>query len=565
MEVAMPEDLSQIGANVIAFLPTLLSAILILVVGWIVAVLISRLVGRLLHKTSIDDRLASTLKGGSPERIPVERWISTAVFWLIMVFVIIIFLQTLNLGQVSEPLNVLLAQILAFIPNLIAAGLLALLAFVIATVLRMIISRVLSASMFTKRVTDSADVQQADQATIGQTIGNVVFWLVLLLFLPAILDTLNLGGMLSPIQLMVTSILSALPNILGFALILIVGWLVARIIRQIVANLLVSVGVDRLVERTGGPAALRERRISDVLATIVFVLIMVPVAIAAFNVLNIPAISVPAAAMLTTFLNALPAIFAAILLLVIAYFIARFVGTFVASLLAGIGFDRIFSSSGIIPVTSFRDTTAGEDARSTVRRTAEPGEVQPGRTTPSEIVGYIVTVAILLFAAMEAASLLGFEALVVLIGGFIAAAGNVLVGLLIFGIGLYLANFADRMIRNTGSSQANVLAPAARIAILVFSGALALRQMGLGQDIVNLAFGLLLGAVAIAAAIAFGLGGREVAGDVLERWRNRIQVEASKPPRPAPMRTPRQVEIPVTSSTEETDDTVETFPTDEQP
>jgi hypothetical protein len=168
-------------------------------------------------------------------------------------------------------------------------------------------------------------------------------------------------------------------------------------------------------------------------------------------------------------------------------------------------------------------------------------------------VGYIVTVAILLFAAMEAANLLGFEGLAVLISGFIAAAGNVLVGLLVLAIGLYLANLADRLIRNTGSSQANVLAPAARIAIIVFSAALALRQMGLGEDIVNLAFGLLLGAVAVAAAIAFGLGGREVAADALDRWRNRIREETSKPPKPAPapMRSPREVAIPVTSDEDE--------------
>jgi hypothetical protein len=521
----MPESLSQLGTNLIAFLPTLLSAIIILVVGWIAAVFISRLVERLLHRTSLDDKIASSLKGGSPERIPIEKWISTVVFWLIMVFVIITFLQTLDLGQISQPLNIMLAQMLGYIPNVIAAALLTVVAFVVATVLRIVISRVLSSSLFTRRVTETADVQQANHESIGQTIGNVVFWLVLLLFLPAILDALQLGGLLAPVQIMITGILGVLPNLLGFALILIVGWLVARIIRGIVSNLLASVGVDRLVERAGVPGTLRERRISDILATIVFVLIMVPVAIAAFNVLNIPAVSEPAAAMLTTFLNALPAIFAAVLLLVIAYFIARFVGTFVASLLAGIGFDRVFS--GIIPVTSFRETTPGQDARSTVRRTGEPGEVQPGRTTPSEIVGYIVTVAILLFAAMEAANLLGFEGLAVLISGFIAAAGNVLVGLLVLAIGLYLANMADRLIRNTGSSQANVLAPAARIAIIVFSAALALRQMGLGEDIVNLAFGLLLGAVAVAAAIAFGLGGREVAADALDRWRNRIREETS--------------------------------------
>jgi hypothetical protein len=105
-----------------------------------------------------------------------------------------------------------------------------------------------------------------------------------------------------------------------------------------------------------------------------------------------------------------------------------------------------------------------------------------------------------------------------LVSQFIVAAGQVLLGLVIFGIGLYLADLADRVIRSSGAAQANILAPAARISIIIFSGALALRQMGIAEDIVNMAFGLLLGAVAVAVAIAFGLGGREVAERQLERW-----------------------------------------------
>ena len=63
-----------------------------------------------------------------------------------------------------------------------------------------------------------------------------------------------------------------------------------------------------------------------------------------------------------------------------------------------------------------------------------------------------------------------------------------------------------------------MLGQIARLAIIAFVGAMALIQMGIGTEIVSLAFGLLLGAIAIAVAISFGLGGRDVASEQLRDW-----------------------------------------------
>ncbi len=534
----MPDSFNELGATLAAFLPNLLIALAILIGGWLIAFIISKLVESLLHRTSLDDRLASAMRGGSPDRIPVERGIALVVFWIIMLFVILIFLNTLNLGTVSRPVGNLLNDIVAFLPNLLAAAALTVLAFVIATVLRLVLTRVLSGSMFSQRISDTAQMDARNRITIGQTIGNVVYWLVLLLFLPAILDALELQGILAPVQGMVNSILGALPNIFGAALVLIVGYFIARIVRQIVANLLAGVGVDRLSARTGADAALRNNRLSDLIATVVFVLILIPVAIAALNILNIPAISGPASDMLTRVLNAIPAIFGAFLLLAIAYFIARLVASLVSNLLAGMGFNRLFAENGPIPVSGLNipATGAGEG---TFRSTTDPNQTVSsttgtGRTMPSDVIGWVVMIAILLFAAAEAANMLGFETLTLLIGQFVVAAWNILFGLVIFAVGLWLSTVAYRMIRNTGATNAHILATAARIAILIFAGALALRQMGIAESIVNLAFGLMLGAVAVAAAIAFGIGGRGVAADLLERWRGQLRDEAHRTPPPIP-------------------------------
>jgi hypothetical protein len=124
----------------------------------------------------------------------------------------------------------------------------------------------------------------------------------------------------------------------------------------------------------------------------------------------------------------------------------------------------------------------------------------------------------MLFASIEALRLLGFASVAELVTSFTAFAGQIVLGLIIFAIGLYLANLAANTIVAADTKQTTMLALVARISITVLAGAMALRQMGLADEIINLAFGLLLGAIAVAAALAFGLGGREIAARQLEEW-----------------------------------------------
>jgi hypothetical protein len=498
----MPELIDQFLETLPDYLPNALEALAILVGGWLVALLVAAIVRRILRRTTIDNKIAAFIWGGEAVedgRIDIERWVGKAVYYLIMLFVIVAFLQAFNLTSVAEPINQLLNQILAYLPLILEAAVLLLIAWVIASGLKLIIFRILKTAKLDERLSSQADVEAPEQVSITNTIGNVVYWLVFLIFLPAVLSTLELQGLLSPVQGMVDEILGVLPNILGAGMILLVGWLAARIVRKIVTGLLVGVGVDRLGDQTGLEAALGGQQLSNVLGTIIYVLILIPVAIGALDVLQIPAVSEPASQMLTTILNALPAIFGALLLIGIAYFVARLVGTYVTNFLNGIGFDKVLSWIGV------------------------EGEVAEGQKTPSEIVGYLTVVAIMFFAVIEAANMLGFTILADIVSKVLVAAGGVLMGVVVFGLGLYLAKLAHRVIRDAGGSQAHILAPVARIAIIVFSGTLALRQMGFAEEIVNLAFGLLLGAIVVAAALAFGLGSRDIAARELERWLEKLR------------------------------------------
>ena len=118
-----------------------------------------------------------------------------------------------------------------------------------------------------------------------------------------------------------------------------------------------------------------------------------------------------------------------------------------------------------------------------------------------------------------------FLVLAELVAQFMVFAGHVLLGLVIFGIGLFLSNLASRTVEASSAAQAPLLALAARVSILVLAGAMALRQMGLANEIITLAFGLLLGSIAVAAAVAFGIGGRELAADALKSWTSKLEAE----------------------------------------
>lgn len=187
-----------------------------------------------------------------------------------------------------------------------------------------------------------------------------------------------------------------------------------------------------------------------------------------------------------------------------SYVIGRVVAGLVANLLAGLGFNVVLARLGL-----------GK----------EPAE---GERTSSAVAGSLTLVAIMLFAATEAARLLGFAAVANLLVEFLFLAGRILLALAIFGVGLYLARLAANAVRATGSAQAGLLATAARIAIILLTGAMALRHMGLANEIINLAFGLVVGAAAVAIAIAFGLGGRDAASRQLEGWIKSIKSEESR-------------------------------------
>jgi hypothetical protein len=306
-------------------------------------------------------------------------------------------------------------------------------------------------------------------------------------------------GLLAPVESMVDEILAMLPNVLAAGVIGAVGWFVARILRDLVTNLLAATGADRI----GQQAGLRgTTTLSRLVGLVVYVFVLVPALIAALNALRIEAISEPATAMLGAFLAAIPNVVGAGLILAVAWLVSGFIANLATSLLAGVGFDALPAKLGL-------------------------ARAFEGRTTPSQLVGRLVVFFVMLFAAVEAADRLGFAEVSALGATLIEFGGQVLLGVVIIGVGFWLSNLAYDAVRRLDGANVGVVASITRFAILGLVIAMGLRAMGLADDIVNLAFALTLGSVAVAIALAFGLGGREAAGRQMEYWLTRLRGEAA--------------------------------------
>jgi len=375
----------------------ILKALAILVVGWVVAKAVSIATKKVLDKTELDNKLAAKITGGKAADVALEAGVSRFVYWLVMLFVLMAVLEALGLTIVTEPINAFVTKILGFLPQVLAAAVLAAIAWAVATVLRVVVANLLGAFQIDERLSEKAG-DEMKRISLASTLADAVYYLVWLLFLPQIIDALEMEG-LSPVKDMVGQILGFLPSLFGALIIFSLFYVVARIVQR--------------------------------LAT---------------------------------------------------------------SLLSGVGFDRLPEWLGL-------------------------GAPRSGSGSASAIAGYVILAILLFLGGVQAFTTLGLETVSTLAEELLAGLFNIVVAVVIFGVGLLLSRVAFKAISPSGEGQSALLGNVARAAILIFTGAMALFRAGLASEIVTLAFGALIVGLALAAALAFGLGGREEAAKIVADWR----------------------------------------------
>ncbi|GAB3189259.1 mechanosensitive ion channel [Nesterenkonia suensis] len=406
---------------------------------------------------------------------------------------------------------------LGLVEKLVIALVILLVTWILAKVVKWAVVKLVTRVPFFQRGEDRGQ-------SLGDGIGQIASLLIWLFGLVAILQVFALEQVLGPVQELLHVSLGFLPNIIAAGVIFFIGFVIARLVKQLIEATIGRVNfhglfnraksaADRTSATAAGPAqgaaeqapqgyspeaADLNRRITSTIANVVFAVIVIVVGIAALQVLGISAISEPATAMLDMILNAIPAIIAAALILGVGVLIAKFIGDLLDSTLSSIGTDRFAANLGI----------------------------EPQQASVSSILAKVAQVAIVLFFAIMAARALNFPEITLILNEVLSLGGRVLFGAVIIGVGFFIANL---LARTVGGGTASTIIRYGTLALFIAMG---LQYMGIADSIINLAFGAVVVGGALAAALAFGLGGRETAARTLKKLEGKVgDQEAPTAPR----------------------------------
>lgn len=379
--------------------------------------------------------------------------------------------------------------------SVIAAALILLVAFVVAGIVRSSVLKLLGkgkVGQFLDKL-DSAGGEDGKPGSTREFIGKLVHLLVFLLFVPGIFSVLGMREAISPVTSLLNVVWGYVPNIVAAVIVLVAGCFVAKLVRQILVPVFSKLNVDKLQEKAGVEVP-GTAKLSNTLAYIVYVFILVPMIIMALDVLNISVISTPAVHMLDMIFSFIPSLFVGLVIIVVGCMIGKFAGQIVTRLIASAGLDAKLSKL--------------------------LDEERDNKFELSKFAGTITYAVVVIFFVVEGVNVLRLEVLTNIGSVVISYMPAVLSAVLILAICFVAGSVASRALSSRGHGAYGLIAKGAILTVGVF---MVLSQLGIAEEIVNSAFKLILAAVAVAFAISFGVGGREFASRTLKKLEDSIE------------------------------------------
>ena len=339
--------------------------------------------------------------------------------------------------------------------------------------------------------------------SIPELLGKLGFILTVLFFLPGIFDRFGLNNISAPLTGMLGTFLGYIPRLIGAALLLFLGFVIAKIVQQLTMGFLERVKVDKLKDKMGltdsddsEEPSKNALSIADLGGKVLYVIVLIPFIIAALEVLSIDTITDPAVTMLMSITAIIPQILAAGILILIGIFIAKLVGDLVENIIDGFGLsDKVADVMDEPRATGF----------------------DLGR-----VVGIVVKALIVLFFTVQAFDLIGLTIFQTIGGAVIAYLPMILSALLILLGGYVLGSVSKRFIVDT-LPQARFAAMIIKGVIITIAALMALSHLGIGALFVETLFIAIIVASAVAFAIAFGIGGRDFARNILQKLEKNME------------------------------------------
>ena len=377
-------------------------------------------------------------------------------------------------------------RIVNFLPDLLGALLVLLVGWLIARGIKALIVKMLRKTTWDERVFGTDNIKDTNVF-----VGNIFYYLIMIIVLLIALEILGISEVLTPLENMINEFLLFIPNLIGAVLIAFIGYVLAKF----VANLIHIGGgiIDRWVDKTGFKDT---NKLVDIIRKIVFIVIFIPFLIQAFNTLQLEAISEPANDILYGFTELIGEIIIAALILIVFIWGGKYLANFLEDLFRSLGLDR------------------------TAEKIQIHNMIGVGQSL-SKLIANIIYFFLVFFGIITAVEILGLSRLTEILHDILEITGQILFGIAILAIGNYISLLIYNTMTRSGKN--HFIAGVVRWSALALFIAIALRTMGIANEIVELAFGLILGAIAVAVALSYGLGGREAAGehfrDIIQKFR----------------------------------------------
>ncbi|NRD20346.1 mechanosensitive ion channel [Winogradskyella eckloniae] len=375
------------------------------------------------------------------------------------------------MDYLTELFNKLTASFGESLSGVIAAVLILIIGWFIAGFVKRVTTKLIKKTGVDEKLKNS-------KLKLSSFIGKLLYFLVMIFVFMLALGKLGLTDVLDPVKNLLNGFTNYIPNIIGAGLVAYIGYMLATIVSE-----LVELSGDTIQKFTPKLKLPEHINVVSILKKIVFIFIFIPILISAFHILDMKAISEPATTMLSSFFEAIPRILVATIIILVFVFVGRFVAQLLKELLQSLNVDGLVSKMNISEYV--------------------------GTKSVAHFISNIAYALIVVFGMLTAFEKLEFTQLTEIIDTVLAYAGKILFGIVIIGIGLIISNLFTKALNSKNNP---FVVSIVKISIIAIFLAIGLRSMGIADEIVNLAFGITLGTVALTVVLSFGLGGREAAG-----------------------------------------------------
>lgn len=384
-------------------------------------------------------------------------------------------------------------SLLQLIPDLVLAAIFIVIAVVVAGLAKKLIVKLLKACKFEKLLT-KIGVKAENSESIISFIGKLVYFIIILLFVPGILDNLGLSSVANPITSMISTFIAYIPKLVAAGLVLAIGIFLAKLVKDILKPVLNALKVDKLQEKLGVKTN-EKFTFSNIIVNIIYGLIILVVVASALDQIGLDVISNPVNNIVASIFGIIPNILAAIVVIAIGVFIANLVANLLCGLLVSVGADSLIEK-----------ITGNSESKLSISKIC------------STVVKYLIAVIFVI----EGVQAIGLPILTTIGMAIIGYLPELLSVVLIVLAGVIVSKIVDKALSKKECACKACVA-LAKTCIYVITAFLALNQLGIAPEIVNTTFVFIIAALCVAFAVAFGFGGRQFAANTLKKVEEKME------------------------------------------